>query len=123
MESTAAHGGDGLAQVRQTTEAQQQVTHCLDHQGGLPPVPYGGQTYMAWQDCGPVAQVVGRESRSGYTGKRPADRQVVCRPLVLFLMLCETPKKDPRIVLYLLSHVGASREFRGRAFERFTCAE
>ena len=32
---------------------------------------------MAWQDHGPVAQVARRESRSGCTGKRQAEWQVV----------------------------------------------
>ena len=101
-ESAATSGGDGLA--RQTTEAQQQVVHRLAHQRGLPPVPYGGQTYRPWQDRGPVAQVAGRESRSGCAGKRQADWAVVRRPLVLFSMLGVIPglrfeefeKKDPR---------------------------
>ena len=42
--STAARGADGLARVRQTTEAQQQVAHRLAYQRGLSLVPYGGQT-------------------------------------------------------------------------------
>ena len=77
-----------------------------------------------------VAQVAGRESRSGCPGKRQMDWPVVRRPLVLFSMLGtilglrfeEFGKKDPRIGLYLLGHAGAAREFRGRAFERFTRA-
>ena len=81
------------------------MAHRLAHQLGLSPVPHGEQTYKAWQDHGPVAQVAGRGSRSGCTGKRQADWQVVCRPLVLFSMLGATPrlrfeklgKKDPRI--------------------------
>ena len=129
-ESAAARRGDGLARVRQTTETQQQVAHHLAHQRDLPPVPYGGQTYRPWQDRGPVAQVAGRESRSGCAGKRQPDWQVVRRPLVLFLMLGAIPglqfekfgKKDPRIGLYLLGHAEASREFCGRAFERFARA-
>ena len=34
-ESAAARGGDGLARIRQTTEAQQQVAHRLAHQRKL----------------------------------------------------------------------------------------
>ena len=74
--------------------------------------------------------MAGPESRSGRPGIRQEHWQVVCRPLMLFSMLGETPglrfenfgKKDPRISLYLLGHAGASREFRGRAFKRFTRA-
>ena len=77
-ESAAVRGADGLAQVRQTTEAQHQVAHRLAHQRALSPVPFGGQTYRAWQDHGPVAQVAGRESRSGCTGKRQKHWQGLC---------------------------------------------
>ena len=54
-------------------------------------------------------------------------RPVVWQPPVLVSMSDARPglrfeklgKKDPRIGLYLLGHAGASREFRGRAFEEF----
>ena len=58
--------GDGLARIRQTTEVQQQVAYRLAHHCGLPPVPYGGQTYRPWQDREPAAQVADRQSRSGF---------------------------------------------------------
>ena len=129
-ESAAARGGDGLARVRQTTEAQQQVAHRLAHQRELPSVPFGGQTDRPWQHHGAVAQVAGREPRSGCAGKRQKNWAVVRRPLVLFSMLGAIPglrfeefgKKDPRIGLHLLGRTGAAREFCGRAFERFARA-
>jgi len=78
----------------------------------------------------PLAQVAGRESRSGCTGKRPQHRLFACRPPVLFSMLGATlvlrfeklGKKDPRIGLDLLGHAGESGQFRWRALEGFAGA-
>ena len=129
-ESVAVRRGDGLAGVRPTTEAQQQVANRLSHQRGLSPVPSGRQTYRTWPEHESVAQVVGGESRSRCAGKGQANWPVVCRPPQLFSMLGVTSglrseklgKKDPRIGLDLLGHAGESGEFCQHALEGSTGA-